>query len=81
VRKHDCLDTVAQVELLEDVRDVCLDGRIADVELLRDLRIRETAGDQAEDLELALRELLELFWRRRLRDARELLDDAFCNGR
>ena len=31
VCEHDCLDAVAEVELLEDVRDVCLDGRVADV--------------------------------------------------
>src|SRR5512139_2257728 len=40
VRQHDCLDPVAQIELLEDVRDVRLDGGLADVELLPDLCVR-----------------------------------------
>ena len=43
VREHDCLDAVTEVELLEDVRDVCLDGRVADVELSADLNVREAA--------------------------------------
>ena len=42
------LDAVTEVELLEDVRDVCLDGRVADVELSADLGVREAAGDQAK---------------------------------
>lgn len=50
VCEHDCLDAIAEVELLEDVRDVCLDGRVADVELLRDLCVREAAGNRAKDL-------------------------------
>jgi hypothetical protein len=37
VGEHHRLDAVAEAELLEDVRDVCLDGRLADVELLTDL--------------------------------------------
>ena len=60
VGEHDRLDAVAQVELLEDVRDVRLDGRLADVELLADLGVREAAGDQAEDVALALGQLVEL---------------------
>jgi hypothetical protein len=44
VREHDCLDTVAEVELLEDVRDVRLDGRVADVQFLADLRVGEWSG-------------------------------------
>src|SRR5207248_10818479 len=66
VREHDCLDAVAEVELLEDVGDVCLDGGVADVELFADLGVREAAGDQAEHVELALCQLVELFWRRGL---------------
>jgi hypothetical protein len=49
VGKHDGLDAVAEVELLQDVGDVCLDGGVADVELSRDLPVRQAAGDQAED--------------------------------
>jgi len=37
VGKHDRLNPVAETELLEDVRDVRLHGRFADVELLADL--------------------------------------------
>jgi hypothetical protein len=37
VGEHDRLNPVAEAELLEDVRDVRLHGRFADVELLADL--------------------------------------------
>jgi hypothetical protein len=37
VCEDDRLDAVAEAELLQDVRDVCLDGRLADVEPLPDL--------------------------------------------
>ena len=50
VCQYDCLHAIAEVELLEDVRDVCLDGGVADEELLCDLSIRKTAGDQSKDL-------------------------------
>src|SRR4029453_1925831 len=50
VCEYDCLDAVTKVELLEDVRDVCLDGGVADVELLPELRVGEAVCDQAEDL-------------------------------
>jgi hypothetical protein len=54
VREHNCLDTVTKVELLEDVRDVRLDGRVADVELAADLGVREAARDQAKYVQLTL---------------------------
>ena len=60
MREHDCLNSIPEVELLEDVGDVGLDGRVADVELLADLCVREATRDQAEDVQLALRELGEL---------------------
>ena len=41
VGEHDRLDAVAEVELLEDVGDVRLDGRVADEELLGDLGVGE----------------------------------------
>jgi hypothetical protein len=44
--EHDRLDAVSELELLEEVRDVCLDGRVADVELLADLSVGEAARDQ-----------------------------------
>ena len=46
-----------------------------------DLGVREAAGDQAEDVELALGQLVELLRRRRARDARELLDHALRDRR
>ena len=60
VREHDRLDAVAEVELLEDVRDVRLDGVLADVELLTDLCVREAASDQAKDLELTRAQIDDL---------------------
>jgi DNA-binding NarL/FixJ family response regulator len=53
VGQHDGLDAVAEVQLRQHPRDVGLDGPLADEELLRDLLVRETARDQAEDLALA----------------------------
>jgi hypothetical protein len=47
VCEHDCLHAVAEVELLEDVRDMCLDGRVVDEELVCDLCGGETAGSQS----------------------------------
>src|SRR5437016_10305192 len=80
VREHDCLDAVAEVELLEDVGDVCLDGGVADVELSSDLGVGEATGDQAEHVELALCQLVALFWRRGLWNTSELSYDAFRDG-
>jgi hypothetical protein len=80
IREHHGLDAVTKVELLEDVRDVCLDGRVADVELAADLGVRETARDKAKYVYLALGEIVELPWRRGLPNARELFDHAFGDG-
>jgi hypothetical protein len=63
--EHDRLYAVAEVELLEDVRDVGLDGGLADVELVPDLRVREAASHQAKDVSFAITELVELLWRSR----------------
>jgi hypothetical protein len=41
------LHAVAHLELAQDGGDVALDGCLADVEALRDLRIREAAREQA----------------------------------
>jgi hypothetical protein len=79
--EHDRLDAVAEVELLEDVRDMCLDGRLADVELLCDLPVGKAASHQAKDLSFALAELVELRRRRRARDARELFDHTLRDRR
>src|SRR5689334_12510672 len=59
VREHHGLDAVAKVELLQDVRDVRLDGRVADVELTADLGVRVAARDQAEHVQLTLGQLAD----------------------
>src|SRR3954469_9731816 len=46
VREHDRLGTVAQVELVEQVGDVGLDGRLGEEQRLGDLAVGETAADQ-----------------------------------
>jgi hypothetical protein len=48
-------------QLLEDVRDVGLDGRLADVELLPDLRVGESVGDEAKRFLLTGGEFVEFF--------------------
>ena len=68
VGEHDGLDAVAQAELAQHARDVRLDGRLAQEQPLGQLRVRQAAGEQLEDLELALGERREL-GRRRLRPA------------
>jgi hypothetical protein len=57
--QHDRLDAVAEIQLLQDVRDVGLDRCVADVELLCDLRIRVALRDQPQDLPLAVGQLVE----------------------
>jgi hypothetical protein len=58
--RHRCLDPVAEIELLQDVRHVCLERRLADDQRLGDLGIREAARDQPQDIELTLGQLLQL---------------------
>src|SRR6266566_5030501 len=72
-----------QVQLLEDVPDVVLDGVLGDVELLRDVPVVQTLGDELEDLHLAFGQP----WRRhlrpllgRLRDRCELREELRCHG-
>ena len=60
VGEHYGLDAVAQVELLQDARDVGLHGRLADEELLRDLCVRAPAREGVQDLQLACGQRLEL---------------------
>src|SRR5579884_943642 len=82
VREDDGLDAVAQVELRQDARDVCLDGRTGYHELVGDFGIGKTTGNQTKHLELALGELSERFgghWSARaLLEKR--LDQAAGNG-
>jgi len=79
VYEYDRLHAVAEAELLEDVRDVCLDGRLADVELLPDLCVGQAIGDEPEDVLLTCGELVQLFRRRGAGDAGELPDHALSN--
>src|SRR4051812_14222231 len=83
VREDDGLHAVAETELHQHVRDMCLHRRLADEELLRDLGVREPACDQLQHLELPRRQLAESRRRRRRRapGAHELLDQAPRDGR
>ena len=58
VYEYNRLHTVAEAELLEDVRDVGLDGRLADVEALPDLCVGQASGDEQEDVLLSCGELV-----------------------
>jgi hypothetical protein len=58
VREHDRLRAVTEVEFLKDVRDVRLDGGLADGELVSDLRVRKATSQQAKD-SFAITELVE----------------------
>src|SRR5215472_9453132 len=44
------------LELAEDVRDVVLDRLLAELELVGDLTIRQAERDEADDLDLTLRQ-------------------------
>ena len=65
VGEHHCLDPVAQAELLQDVCDVRLYGRLADVELRPISALDRPVGDQPQDLESSLRQFAEFFRRGR----------------
>ena len=52
-----------------------LDGRLADVELLADLGVRQTACDQTEDLALTVAQVIEE-WRTSFRQAGQALELA-----
>src|SRR5512132_546675 len=79
IGEHDRLDTVTEVELLEDVRHVRLDRGLADVQLPRDLGVREAPGDQAKDISFALAEIGEFLRMLAARGAGELLDHPSCD--
>src|SRR5262249_11814293 len=50
------LETVRHAELAEDLRQVVLDGLLAQREALRDFLVRQAAADRADDLQLARRQ-------------------------
>src|SRR5689334_12886546 len=81
VGEHDGLHAVAQAELLEDVGDMRLDRRLADVELLGDLGVGQPAGDEAKNVSFASRELGHLPRRRGAPEAGELLDHPLGDRR
>ena len=80
VRQHHRLNAVAEVELLQDVGDVGLHRRLADVEVAADLGIGQASGDQAEHIELAIGQLAELSRGSGLRHPRELFDHSLRDG-
>src|SRR5436309_16048018 len=59
VCEYDCLGSVVEVELGEDPGDVGLDSGVADDELAGDFGIGEPAGNEAQHVELARRQLGE----------------------
>src|SRR6476619_5228601 len=59
VGEHHGLDAVSHPELLEDPRDVRLDGRLADERLGGDLCVGKPARDEPQDLELPRGEVVE----------------------
>ena len=56
---NDSLNAVSDAELAEHRRDMCLDRGLAEVELAGEFGVGKAAGDQAEDLPLALGEVGE----------------------
>jgi hypothetical protein len=59
VGKDDGLGAVVEVEFGVDSGGVGLDGGVADVEVVGDVGVREAAGDEAQDFELAWSEVGE----------------------
>lgn len=53
------LGPIGQMQLAEDVGDVALDGLLAQVEALRDLRVAQPLGYELEHLHLPVGELVE----------------------
>src|SRR4051794_16389072 len=63
----DRLHAVAQAELAEQVGDMALDGCLGDDEHFGDLAVRQSSGEHAQDLALALGQLREALGRLRYR--------------
>jgi len=59
IREHRRLNPVAERELGEDAGHVGLDGPLADEELPGDLGVGQPAGNEAQDIQLALAEAAE----------------------
>src|SRR6266542_4841158 len=83
VGEDDSLHAVTQVELGEDARDVALHSRLADVELIRDLHVREAPGEETQDVELAPTQVGCGAGKPHARrwSAAEVLDQAPCDRR
>ena len=58
VGHHHALDAVAKVEFGQDARDVGLDGGFSEVQLGRDLGVRQSPCDCPQDVEFARRQLM-----------------------
>jgi hypothetical protein len=63
VSNDDRLNPIAQIQLGENVRDVCLDRRFGDEQSVGDLSIREAGCEASEDLESSLREFIHALGR------------------
>jgi hypothetical protein len=81
VGEHDGLDAVAKIQLLEDVRDVRLDGGLADEELFSDLGVRHASRHQAKDVAFSLTEIGEFLRRGQTGKVGELPDHALRDRR
>src|SRR3712207_7045231 len=57
-----CLKKKKQPELREDVREVRIHRRLAEEDRHVHLHVREAAHDEAQDVHLALLQILELTW-------------------
>src|SRR4051812_7534461 len=53
VRQNDSLRPVAEIQLLQHPRNVSFHSGLADEQCFADLRVREPAGEQLQDVELA----------------------------
>ena len=82
VGEYDCLDAVADAELAEYPGHVRLDGGLAEEQPVSDLGVRQPAGDQLQDVELALGQLGEALAARDVarRAADVSLDQALGDG-
>src|SRR4051812_12872198 len=63
-RADECLRSMARAELSVRVGDVAFDRRGADREVIRDLLVSHSRGNQSQDLQLARRQLMDVARRR-----------------
>jgi signal transduction histidine kinase len=81
VGEHYGLDAVAEAKFAEDSFEVRFYGGLAEGEIVGDLAVRHSPGDEGKDLEFARSEFLQCGRRRAgWRRACELLDQPFGDG-